>query len=67
MPLELIGTRDVARQLDRDVSTVHRLVEAGQLRAAAKAPGLRGAYLFDPAEVERFLREQTEAAEQIPA
>lgn len=60
--LELIGTTEVAERLARDTSTVHRLVAAGRLRPAAKAPGLRGAYLFDPAEVDRFLEDEAEPA-----
>lgn len=68
LPLELIGTSEVAARLKRDTSTVHRLVNSGQLKPAAKAPGLRGAYLFAEDEIARFEREQAVTSrEQVPA
>ena len=51
----LMTTAEVAAECDSvAVKTVIRWVEAGQLAHAQKLPGLRGGYLFDPAEVARF-------------
>ena len=36
-----------------DRSTLTRWVQAGRITPARKLPGLTGAYLFDPAEVQR--------------
>lgn len=36
-----------------DRSTLSRWVASGKIRPALKLPGVRGPYLFDPAEVER--------------
>lgn len=47
-------TREAAVELDVSKSQVTRLVTAGHLAAAVKAPGKRGAYLFDPAEIEHY-------------
>jgi excisionase family DNA binding protein len=52
----LLTTDAVAEQLDVSRSTVLRLVERGQLEAAVKLPGARGAYLFDPDAVEQYRR-----------
>lgn len=59
---ELIPTADVAARFGVDVRTIHRLVAAGRLVPATKAPGLRGAYLFTPAEVERCAAAEQEMA-----
>ena len=48
----LIPTAEVARRLRCDVRTVHRLVARGILTPAVQAPGLRGALLFEPQDVE---------------
>lgn len=48
---EYLPTAEVARALEVDVRTVHRMVSRGKLTPAIKAPGLRGAYLFSPADV----------------
>ena len=37
-----------------ETGTVVRWVAAGDLTPATKLPGLRGAFLFDPATVNRF-------------
>ncbi len=44
----LLTTRDAAARLGVSVPTVTRLARDGELHAEAKAPGARGAYLFDP-------------------
>lgn len=53
-----LSTRDVARLLRTSVPTVTRLVRSGDLPAAAKAPGARGAYLFDRETVETLVAER---------
>ena len=47
----LVGTTEAAELLGVSVRTVHRLVSAQRLTPAAKLAGLRGAYLFDKAQV----------------
>lgn len=52
-------TREVAEVLGVSPAQVTRLVASGDLTPAAKAPGLRGAFLFTKEEVEqaRFMRD----------
>ncbi|WP_272878377.1 helix-turn-helix domain-containing protein [Rothia nasimurium] len=52
--LPLQTTREVAKCLGLSPSHVTRLVASGELTAVVKAPGKRGAFMFDPAEVEHF-------------
>lgn len=61
MALEILTTRAVADRFGVAVSTVTRWVESGQLKPFTKTPGLRGAFLFDAAEVDRFAREREAA------
>lgn len=51
-------TADVAQALGVSVRTVARYVERGTLAPSLRLPGLRGAHLFDPADVERLARER---------
>lgn len=60
----LVDTQDAASDLGVSVSTVIRKVAAGQLVPAMKAPGKRGAFFFDRAEVERV---RTEDASETDA
>lgn len=53
-----LSTRDVAQMLHTSVPTVTRLVRSGDLPAALKAPGARGAYLFDRGDIETFAAER---------
>jgi hypothetical protein len=46
-------TADVAKLLRRDVRTVHRMVNAGRLKAE-RVPGYKGPLLYDPDDVERL-------------
>lgn len=55
--VDLIPTAEVAQRLGRDVRTVHRWVEAGRLTPAVKTPGLRGALLFRPRDVDKLAAE----------
>lgn len=56
--MELLTTADVAKRLRVHVRTVARMVHGGELEAAVKAPGVRGAYLFDPAAVDALAAER---------
>ncbi len=53
---ELMTSPQAAALLGVSVRTVQRLAESGELRHAQKLPGPNGAYLFRPADVERFLK-----------
>lgn len=53
---DLITTRSVALLLGESIRQTIRRVERGDLKPAQKLPGLRGAYLFDRAEVDRLRR-----------
>ena len=55
-------TSEVAAQLGIDVRTVHRKVASGEIVPLFKAPGLRGAYMFDPADVEALIAQRAEKA-----
>lgn len=50
----LLTTSDVAKILGSSPRYVSRVVRRGDLEPRFKAPGLRGAMFFDPAEVEHF-------------
>ena len=54
----MLTTSQAAEALGVDVSTIARLANAGDLKVAFKAPGVRGAMFFDPAEVERLRLER---------
>jgi excisionase family DNA binding protein len=49
----LLPTSQVAERLGVHVRTVHRMVDRGEIKAAAKVPGLRGPLLFTEDEVSR--------------
>lgn len=55
---ELLTTEAMAEALRVSIRTVVRKVHAGDLTAAMKAPGLRGAYFFTPAERDRALQQR---------
>ncbi|QTX04126.1 helix-turn-helix domain-containing protein [Agromyces archimandritae] len=60
MPTATLSSREVARRLKTHPRQVARLVVRGLLIPAYQAPGPRGAYLFDAAEVDRFLAEHAD-------
>lgn len=62
MATELMTTAAVAERLGVDVSTVARWVNAGRLPVAVKIPGLRGARLFDPKDVDALAEQHKEAS-----
>lgn len=49
---DLLTTDEVCTLLDATPSTVSRWVRSGRLAPVRKLPGIRGAYLFDPAQVD---------------
>jgi excisionase family DNA binding protein len=50
---QLLTTTEAAHILGVSIATVQRMVADGRLVSVAKAPGLRGAYLFTDADVQR--------------
>ena len=50
---ELLTTAEAAEALHVSRATLIRMVQAGRLEPTRKLDGIRGAYLFSPAEVER--------------
>lgn len=59
---ELLNSAEVCAQLGIDRSTLTRRVAAGRVPYAGKAPGVRGAYLFHRADIERLAAERTPAS-----
>lgn len=57
MANSLIGAVAVARMLHVSRATVQRRALDGAIPYVAKAPGTRGAYLFDRDEIERLAAE----------
>lgn len=58
----LIRAAEVCARLGIDRSTLSRWVAAERIKPAMKLDGLRGPYLFTPAEVDRVAAEIAEAA-----
>lgn len=52
-PPNLLATAEVCAILSVRPSTISRWVESGRIKTAHKLPGHTGAFLFDPAEVDR--------------
>lgn len=48
----LITTAQASKVSGKNWRTIIRLVERGDLSPAQKLPGLRGAYLFHPSDIE---------------
>ncbi len=57
----LMASGEVIALLGIDRSTLVRRIAAGKIRYVQKLPGLTGGYLFDRAEVERYVAEQEKA------
>jgi excisionase family DNA binding protein len=49
---DLITVAEAAELLDTSVATIHRRIKSGNLPAAKKLPGLRGAVLLRRSDVE---------------
>lgn len=56
---KVLTTPDVVQMLGKSSRTVHRLVHDGKLPALKQMSGPNGAFLFDPADVERFMKAST--------
>lgn len=56
----MISTGETARLLNEDPRTVQRKAKAGEYQAE-KMPGLRGAYIFDRAYVQRLVARRQKA------
>lgn len=56
--VDLVTTREAARRLGVRPQSVARLVERGTLTPALQLPGVRGAFLFDPAAIERLAQDR---------
>jgi predicted site-specific integrase-resolvase len=50
----LLSTAQVAERLGKDVATINRYVRLGRLTPSMQFPGVKGARMLHPAEVERF-------------
>ncbi|NQD40570.1 helix-turn-helix domain-containing protein [Glutamicibacter halophytocola] len=51
-----VATADAAKRLDLSTRQIARMVADGRLTPAFKAPGIRGAYIFDVEEIERVAK-----------
>ena len=51
---EIVVTADAAKRLGVSTRQVARMVADGKLTPSFKAPGIRGAYLFDREQIERI-------------
>ncbi len=56
-----LGSAEVCERIGIDRSTLIRWIQTDRIAFAQKIPGPRGAYLFDPAEVERARAEYESA------
>lgn len=52
--MELLTSSEVALRLGLTQNHVARMARLGTINPAMRLPGRRGAFLFDPATVERF-------------
>lgn len=69
--MALVTAREVVDQRGVSHRTLLRMIEADEITPAQKLPGDTGAYLFEPAEVERAFVDRearrATASERIPA
>ena len=63
----LVTTAEVAALLHKSPSAISRMVARGDLHYQFKAPGKRGALLFDPAVISAYVAEREESEEKAPA
>ena len=52
---QLLSSSEVCAVLQISRSTLVRWIAAGKITAVQKLPGQSGVYLFDPAEIARFV------------
>ncbi len=57
---DLIGVAEASQLTGLDKRTLHRKVDSGELIPVTKLPGLRGAYIFNRADIEALLTEGTD-------
>lgn len=57
-----LGSAEVCERIGIDRSTLTRWIQTGRIAFAQKIPGGNGAYLFNPAEVERARAEYQKQA-----
>lgn len=57
LSMDLLATAEAAARLGITPRHVARLVLDGKLTPAAKAPGIRGAYLFDRSQIEALAKD----------
>lgn len=62
MPNTPIPSATVCERLSIDRSTLSRWVAAGRITPTLRLPGLTGAMLFDPKDVERLARDLRSAS-----
>jgi excisionase family DNA binding protein len=55
---DMLTTSQVAEILGKSTRRVSQLVKSGRLHPALKLEGIRGAYLFEPQAVDRFLQNE---------
>lgn len=58
----MVTSADAAARLGVGRSTIARLVRAGHLTPVMKAPGIRGAFVFDQSEVDALAASRAKAA-----
>lgn len=61
-PLRAVASKDVCLALDINRSTLTRWVEQGKITPIYRLPGDRGAFLFDPNDVEAMKKKDPVAA-----
>ena len=54
--MNLITVAEASLMLGVSSTQIHRLILAGTLTPRIKLPGLRGAYLLSPTDVERLIK-----------
>lgn len=59
----LVGSKEASEIIGESVKNTIRRVESGQLKPVTKLPGLRGAYLFDRADIEAIATKTTPSSE----
>lgn len=59
---DLVAVSEVAALLGKSVRTVHRMIQAGELKPVMKIGGGTGAYLFQRAEIEAAIEQRAAAS-----
>ncbi len=56
--VQFIGSTEVCKRLGIDRGTLTRWIQLGRITPAGKLPGPSGAYLWDPAYIDRFVAQR---------